>query len=253
MSRHSFDPEIAKSVGMNAAVIYQNILFWCEKNAANGKNIREGRAWTYNSRSAFEVLFPYLTPKQIRTALDKLLEVELLVSGVFNKDARDRTKWYAVPALDGIMQMPPMADTLAPEGQPLPDINPDINKPQTPKGADDLFLSKKMEPNIKQEIKDIEEGFQEFWKTIWPSHPRKKAKYDCEQLYKKTCLGQYKKAEKISPKQLNDAAKAFVDSVKDRQFLPAPLPWLREPGWEPFVGAEATRKPSKYARMVAGY
>ena len=37
MSMHSFDPEIAKKVGVNAAVIYQNIIFWTEKNAANKK------------------------------------------------------------------------------------------------------------------------------------------------------------------------------------------------------------------------
>jgi hypothetical protein len=32
---HSFDPEIAKKVGVNAAVIYQNIVWWTQKNAAN--------------------------------------------------------------------------------------------------------------------------------------------------------------------------------------------------------------------------
>ena len=35
MSRHSFDPEIAVRVGLNAAVIFQNITFWIEKNQAN--------------------------------------------------------------------------------------------------------------------------------------------------------------------------------------------------------------------------
>ena len=32
---HSFDPMVAERVGVNAAVIYQNFLFWCEKNKAN--------------------------------------------------------------------------------------------------------------------------------------------------------------------------------------------------------------------------
>ena len=34
MSAHSFDPDIAARVGCNAAVIYQNLFYWAEKNAA---------------------------------------------------------------------------------------------------------------------------------------------------------------------------------------------------------------------------
>jgi hypothetical protein len=58
-SMHSFDPEIAKKVGVNAAVIYQNIVWWTQKNAANNKHHHDGRHWTYNSIKAFDVLFPY--------------------------------------------------------------------------------------------------------------------------------------------------------------------------------------------------
>ena len=46
MSRHSFDPDIAARVGLNAAVIFQNITFWIEKNQANRRNFRDGRYWT---------------------------------------------------------------------------------------------------------------------------------------------------------------------------------------------------------------
>ena len=59
MSRHSFDPDIAACVGLNAAVIFQNITFWIEKNQANRRNFRDGWYWTYNSISAFGELFPY--------------------------------------------------------------------------------------------------------------------------------------------------------------------------------------------------
>ena len=96
MSRHSFDPDIAALVGLNAAVIFQNITFWIEKNQANQRNLRDGRYWTYNSISAFAELFPYLTEKQIRTALDKLIKSELVLKGNFSDDRYDRTCWYAL-------------------------------------------------------------------------------------------------------------------------------------------------------------
>lgn len=128
MSRHSFDPEVAAKVGLNAAVIYQNILWWAEKNAANGKHFYDGLWWTYNSVAAFAELFPYLTGKQIRTALDKLEHDGLLVSGSYNKSAYDRTKWYAPTCLKEQTDLPKKANEAAPKGEPIPDGKP-VSKP----------------------------------------------------------------------------------------------------------------------------
>lgn len=127
MSRHSFDPEVAAKVGLNAAVIYQNILWWAEKNAANGKHFYDGLWWTYNSVAAFAELFPYLTGKQIRTALDKLEYDGLLVSGAYNKSAYDRTKWYAPTCLREQAHLPKKANEAAQKGEPIPDSKPVIN------------------------------------------------------------------------------------------------------------------------------
>ena len=124
---HSFDPEIAKKVGVNAAVIYQNIVWWTQKNAANGRHNHDGRHWTYNSIKAFDALFPYMTSKQIRTALDKLEDAGLILSGVFNKAGYDRTKWYC-PACQ--IDLPKKANGIAQKGEPIPVSKPDI-KPDT--------------------------------------------------------------------------------------------------------------------------
>jgi hypothetical protein len=123
MSAHSFDPDIAARVGCNAAVIYQNLFYWAEKNAANGRHFYEGRWWTYNSISAFSELFPYLTGKQIRTALDKLESDGLIVSGCYNKSAYDRTKWYSPTCLNAETHLPKKTNENAQKGEPIPDIN----------------------------------------------------------------------------------------------------------------------------------
>jgi hypothetical protein len=130
MSRHSFDPEVAAKVGLNAAVIFQNIVWWAEKNAANNKHFHDGLWWTYNSVSAFADLFPYLTGKQIRTALTKLEDDGLLISGSFNKSAYDRTKWYAPTCPIGKSDLPKRSNENAQKGEPIPDINTDdkLNK-----------------------------------------------------------------------------------------------------------------------------
>jgi hypothetical protein len=120
---HSFDPKIAEMVGIAPAVIYQNIVWWIAKNEANEQNFYDGHYWTYNSVKAFSTLFPYLTEKQIRTSLDKLVEVGLLLTGNYNASAYDRTKWFR---LSTQIHLPQKANQLDPQGEPIPDIKPPI-------------------------------------------------------------------------------------------------------------------------------
>ena len=142
MSTHSFDIDVAERVGIPAAVIAFNIRHWCHKNQANKSELHfhEGRYWTFNSVTAWSELFPYLSIRQIRTALEKLEEAGIVVSGSFNADGRDRTKWYSYeqPDLTNAIvrndkwDLSEKANAFAADDQPLPDnkhtdINTDIN------------------------------------------------------------------------------------------------------------------------------
>jgi hypothetical protein len=120
---HSFDPDIAQRVGVHAAVLYQNIVWWCAKNAANGHNQHDGHHWTYNSVRAWSELFPYMTAKQIRTSLDRLEADGMILSGEYNKSAYDRTKWFCPTSQ---VELPHRASQLAAEGKPIPVVNTDI-------------------------------------------------------------------------------------------------------------------------------
>ena len=93
---HVFDVNVAKEVGVGAAVILQNIYYWVEKNKANDKHFYDGRYWTYNSVKAFSELFPYFTDKQIRTHLSNLKTHGLILTGNYNKLSFDKTIWYTL-------------------------------------------------------------------------------------------------------------------------------------------------------------
>lgn len=159
---HSFDPFIAQQVGINAAVIYQNIFWWCEKNKANRHNEHEGRHWTYNSIKAWGMLFPYLTPKQIRTALDKLEAEGLILSGNFNVSAYDRTKWYC-PSEQ--IDLPSEANEVAHKGKPIPDNKPN-NKP------DDLFGAEAAKPSKQKKAMALPENWVPSDKNIADAQER---------------------------------------------------------------------------------
>lgn len=93
---YSFNVGLAQKYGLNEAIILQNLIFWIDKNIANKKNGYDGYYWTYNSVTAFQELFPFLSEKQIRSALKNLEDRKVIKTGCYNKKACDRTKWYTI-------------------------------------------------------------------------------------------------------------------------------------------------------------
>ena len=94
--------------------------------------------------------------------------------------------------------------------------------------------------------------FPEFWKA-WPAHPRKANKKACLKLWKAQALD-----------NLADTIITAVEKFKlcedwtkeDRQFIPAPLVWLRQERWEAAgyignrSGVEDTPEIIEYAKQV---
>jgi hypothetical protein len=237
MSLHSFDPEIASRVGVNAAVMYQNILFWAEKNKANRRHIIDGLVWTYNSRRAFSELFSYLTESQVKTALGKLVECGLLVKGDYNLANYDKTSWYA-PAVSAewinsaIGQKSPMdwsktANGLAENHQPIPDIKP-VNKP-------DSKLSCK-----------IDDAFAEFW----THYPRKAGKAAAAKAFTKAAKKHCADDILFGLSQQIEAMKA-----KDTQFIPHAATWLNAERWndEPEQPTGSDHQAQTYTRGDAKF
>lgn len=154
---HHFHIEIAQEVGVNAAVIFHNIYFWCLKNEKNERHFHDGRAWTYVSQKAMLELFPYLSEKMIRTSLDKLKDHDLILDGNFNEKGYDRTKWYAISDrgydfLKGRIHSPLRANATAPNGGPIPykkpykkikDISPEMKFQGRPSENSDSDNSEK--------------------------------------------------------------------------------------------------------------
>lgn len=133
----SFDMNVAKQVGTDAAIILNNIEFWQAKNKANGHNFHDGKYWTYNSMKAWEKLFPYLTKDKIRRYLEKLEALGYISTGRYNESAYDRTKWYSSNRQIDLADSP---NEIGESPRPIPDINTDINTDIKQK---DTIVSKK--------------------------------------------------------------------------------------------------------------
>ena len=148
MAAFIFDGDVAKDVGVKAAVLYWNIEWWVRKNEANGTNLHDGKYWTYNSREAFSRLFGFMSPDAIKRALKKLRDKGYIEMGEFNESPYDRTRWYTVKRTDGLG-----ADAPVSLGENAPvslgeiaqsyictdintDVNTDVNDMHSPESAE---------------------------------------------------------------------------------------------------------------------
>ena len=164
--KHYFEISTAVTYGVNAAILLENIAYWTAVNEANGVNFYDGLYWTYNSRKAMQQLFPYMSRRQIETAIDKLVEAGLVVVGNYNKSTYDRTLWYALTQKGKCishfeqMDMPnlcngsvrfcemdftPVLNGSAQNVKPIPDINTDINTDIESKGRAKRFTPPTLE------------------------------------------------------------------------------------------------------------
>jgi len=92
----SFDVGIAKSCGINAAVVYNHILYWLRQNIRNPRCWHDERIWMYESLSKMSEFFDFLSEKEVRNAINILTEKNLIEKSNFNNNKFDRTCWYTV-------------------------------------------------------------------------------------------------------------------------------------------------------------
>ena len=109
---HKFDTGIAKQYGIVQAIIIFNLKLDIQKKIAHnfdlfevmeGEFIGEYRTWSESSVKGFNKEFDYLTPTQIRTALDFLVEKGILLKGFYSKNKFDRVAWYSFAKEENIL------------------------------------------------------------------------------------------------------------------------------------------------------
>lgn len=214
---HMFDIDVAKQVGIIAAVLFQNIAYWCQHSQANGTNYHDGYFWTYNTVKAFKTIFPYLSSSQIDTGIKKLVDAGLIIKGNYNKSAYDRTTWYAITKNGksifekSKMEIAEIENGFTENREPIPNINSDVNAFDKPDNS----------------ISSIDDDFSKFW----AAYPRKDGKQDAIKAWK-------------SLKPNADLQRVILDDIRrrmesggawyktEKRFIKLPASYLRGRRWE---------------------
>lgn len=176
---HSFNIELAEQYGVLEAILLNHFQFWITHNAANDAHYHDGRYWTFNTVKAFADLFPYATAKQIRTALNRLIDAGILTTGNYNKTTYDRTLWYAFTdeglTICPIRQMDAAKkkNADAQKGKPIPNTNTTIN------------TNTNQINNNDQPAKPAECDYIAEFEDLWRQYPRKQGKAKALEAYKR--------------------------------------------------------------------
>lgn len=176
---HSFDIDLAEAYGILEAILLNHFQHWIKHNAANEKHYHDGRYWTFNTVKAFAELFPYASAKQIRTAIDKLIKADIIMTGNYNKTTYDRTLWYAFTDKGlticplGKMDVHKKENGCAENGKPIPNTITSTNTNQNNK------------ENNNQPAKPADSVLVSEFEELWKDYPRKQGKNNALKAYVK--------------------------------------------------------------------
>lgn len=228
---HAYNADVASQFGLIPAIIYNHVHFWIKVNETGKRNFHDGRYWMFQSIPDMAKHFNYLSEKQIRDALKKLVTCGLLVKGNYNKHGYDKTAWYALETAEtlirptGRMDATSASDGCDDEGAPIPDNNKDNKKDNNSAGED--FWVDYSENNLPPDPTDQwdAEAFERWWRAYPRLVNKKKAKIAYMAAMKKAdCATLLRGAEEYA-RQNRDTSE---------QYIKKPENWLAEEMWDEY-------------------
>lgn len=92
----SFSKSLAAEIGLNNAIFLQDIAYWMGYNKSQGMAYEDGRYWTFSTHEEICERHPYWTKNQVRKIIKDCEEAGYLITGNYNKNRYDHTKWYTL-------------------------------------------------------------------------------------------------------------------------------------------------------------
>ena len=89
-------PSLAVIVGLEEAIVLQQVKYWLTINEEKKANYFNGRYWVYNSYREWQKQFPFWSERTVRRIIGRLESRGLLISDNHNEAGFDKTKWYTI-------------------------------------------------------------------------------------------------------------------------------------------------------------
>ncbi|CEO25095.1 hypothetical protein [Paraclostridium sordellii] len=87
----------ANVLGLNEAIVVQQIHYWLNINEKAKINIHDGHVWTYNTYDVWQKEnFTFWSVKTVQRIFDKLVKLGIIIKSNYNKKKYDRTLWVTL-------------------------------------------------------------------------------------------------------------------------------------------------------------
>lgn len=87
----------AKVLGLNEAIVLQQIHYWIDINEKAKTNFYENRTWTFNTYEIWQKEnFDFWSVRTLKRIFDSLFKKGILIKDNFNKKKYDRTMWVTI-------------------------------------------------------------------------------------------------------------------------------------------------------------
>lgn len=87
-----FTPSLAKEIGVNEAIFYQELHYWL----IDSKKVKNGRKWVCMTYDEIQERLSFFSVHQIKKIIKKLSDSNLILIDNFNELRMDKTKWYTI-------------------------------------------------------------------------------------------------------------------------------------------------------------
>ena len=208
----AFDSLLAKEIGVKEAIVLTHIAYWVRKNTADGRNVHEGKSWTFTTQKALATYFDFLSEKQVRTIMASLKDKGYIETGNFNKLPYDRTMWYTLTSVGW-----KVTGSSVPNDQMVAPIPNDTTDKPT-----DINSSNKYTP-LSISSPPSHTDFASFWEA----YPKKKDKANAQKAVRKVDV-----PIEVLLNAIEKQKKSADWQKENGRYIPYPTTWLNGRRWE---------------------
>lgn len=225
-------PSLAVNVGLNEAIILQQIHYWLTRS----KVVIQGHRWVYNSVTQWRAQFPFWSDDTIARSLKNLRSRGIVIAEQLSPDSRDRSYYYRID----YSKLPESCGSDA-ECIAASCGNGDAQVAAIPNRSRDYTETPRKKQPLTPEGEHVPAGFAKFWEC-YPS---------TRKVGKKTCLDKWRKKKLES---IADTIIQHVEAMKGTRawkdgFDPSPQTYLAQERWADGVNV-ATIQDQKFAGVI---
>lgn len=198
-------PSLAKSIGLNEAIVLQQIHYWLQKS----NNVKDGHKWIYNSMPNWQKQFNFWSLPTVKRVFRSLEKQGLIITANYNKAGFDKTKWYRInyEKLQHVSRRSDQNDTTM------------VSNWTDGSDQNDTTNTNRLPENTSETTTNISSGkpndhLSESFELIWKEYPNKAGKKEAFRHYKKW----RKESKEHTDEYLMEKLKAYKQDLAENQW-----------------------------------